>query len=67
MVYKGSEFYIRSIKSWLEDVKSSTYADIGIENNDKDSTFKVVDNVRISNVKTFLHKVTLQIGLKKFL
>ena len=65
-VHKGSEFYNRSIKSWLEDVKSSTYIEIGIENNDKDSTFKVVENVRISNIKTFLHNVTLQIDLKKF-
>ena len=47
----------------MEDVQSSTYIEIGIENNDKDPTFKVVENVRISNIKTFLHNVTLQIDL----
>ena len=30
------------------DVKSSTYIDFGIENNDEDSKFEVGDGVRIS-------------------
>ena len=50
-------------------VKSRTYIDIGIENNDKKSKFKVGDYVRISKkyIKIFLQKVTLQISLKKCL
>ena len=33
------------------------YADVGIENNDKDPKFKVVDNVRISKYKYIFAKV----------
>ena len=49
------------------DVKSSTHFDFNLEFNDKDLKCKAGDHVRISNYKTILHKVTLQIGLKKFL
>ena len=34
------------------------------EFNDKNPKFKISDNVRISNIKMFLQKVTFQIGLK---
>ena len=33
------------------DVKSSTYIDYGVEYNDKDPKFKVVDHVRTSKYK----------------
>ena len=49
------------------DVKSSTRFDFNVEYNDKDLKFKAGDHVTISNYKTILQKVTLQIGLKKFL
>ena len=39
------------------DVKSNTYIDFGVENNDKDSKFKVVDHVRISKYKNVFPKV----------
>ena len=49
------------------EVKSSTYTDFGIENNEKAPKFKVGDNVRISNIKRVLQKVILPIRLKKTL
>ena len=36
------------------DVKSSTYTDFDIENNDKDPNFKVGDHVRIFGQKRLL-------------
>ena len=45
----------------------STYIDFNKENNDKDSEFKLVVLLGYQNIKTFLLKVALQIGLKKFL
>ena len=45
----------------------STYIDFNKENNDKDSEFKLVILLGYQNIKTFLLKVALQIGLKKFL
>ena len=52
------------IKMKPTDVKLSTYIDFNVENNDKYPKLEVGDHIRIS--KTFLQKVTLQIGLKKF-
>ena len=50
------------------DVKSSIYVDFIKENNDKDPKFKIGYIVRISKYKNIVvQKVTLQIGLKKFL
>ena len=46
------------------DVKQSTYIDFGKKNNKEGPKFKVGDNIRISNIKTFLQKVTFQIDLK---
>ena len=43
------------------DVKSNTYISSSKEMNNKKSKFK------IQNIKTFLQKVTLQIGQKTFL
>ena len=53
--YKNT--YHNTIKMKPLDVKSNTYIDFGVENNDKDSKFKVEDHV------TFLKKLTLQIFL----
>ena len=50
------------------DVKSSIYIDFIKENIDKDPKFKIGYIVRISKYKNIVvQKVTLQIGLKKFL
>ena len=38
------------------DVKSSTYIDFGIENNEKDPKFQVGDQVRISKYKNIFAK-----------
>ena len=46
------------------DLKSSTYIDSNKEHKDKDPKFKII---KYQNIKIFLQKVTLQIGLKKFL
>ena len=48
------------------DVVPSTDIDFNAENNDKDPKFEVGDHEKYQNIKTFLQKVTLQIGLKKF-
>ena len=49
------------------DVKSNTYIDSSKEINNKDPKFKIGDIVRISKYKNIFAKLTLQIGLKKFL
>ena len=38
-----------------------------VVNNDKDPKYNVGHYVMISNIKTFLQKATIQIGLKNFL
>ena len=49
-------------------VKSSTYIDFGVEDNDKDPKFEVVNHARISKYKNIIAKfVTFRIGVKKFL
>ena len=40
----------------LVDVKSKTYIDFGIANNDKCPTFKIDDHLRMSNYKKILAK-----------
>ena len=45
------------------DVKTSTYIDFGVQNNDKD--LNLVTMYEYQNIKTFLQKVTLQVGQKK--
>ena len=59
--------YHRTIKMKPIDVKVNTYINIDKKINDKDPKFKVGDNARYQNRITFLLKVILQIGLKKFL
>ena len=48
------------------DVKSSTYIVSSKEINNKDFKFKLAILLEYQNIKIFLQKVTLQVGLKKF-
>ena len=48
-------------------LKSNTYIDLDLENNDKDPKFKAGENVRISKYKNIFENVINQIGKKKFL
>ena len=59
--------YHTTIKMNVVDVMSSTCIDIHKENDKEDSKFEIDDHVRILIKKTFLQKVTLQIGLRTFL
>ena len=49
------------------DLKSSTYIDLGKENNEKKLNLMEVTKQEYQNIKIFLQKVTFQNGLKKFL
>ena len=49
IVNKYNNTYHSTIKVKPVDVKSSTYTDFGIEDNEKYPKLKVVDPVRISN------------------
>ena len=60
IVTKYNNTYHGTIKMKPIDVKLKTYIDSSKETNDKDPKFK------IKNIKLFLQKVTLQIGLNKF-
>ena len=60
-VNKGSKFYNRLMKSWLEKikiihVKDNTYIDFNKKINNKDPKFKICDHVRISKYKTIFAK-----------
>ena len=50
--YKNT--YQRTFKVKHVDVKSSTYIDFGVKNNEKDPKFKVQEHVSISNIKELL-------------
>ena len=63
--YKNT--YNKTIKMKSSGLKSSTYVDIGTENNEEDPKFKFGDHVRISKYKYISQKVALKIGLKRFL
>ena len=56
MVEEYNNKYYRTIKVKPDDVKSSTYFDFGVENNEKDSKTRVGDIIRISKCKTFFKK-----------
>ena len=58
---------VDKIKQKLIDVKSSTYIDLGLRNNETNSNLEVGDHVRISKHNNIYAKVTLDIGLNKFL
>ena len=51
IVNKYSNAYHRTLKMKPIDVKTTTYIDSDIEDNDKDPKFKVGDHVRISKLK----------------
>ena len=46
------------------DVKSSTYIDFGVKNNDNDPKFKVGDLARISKYRNICKKVMFRIAQK---
>ena len=56
IVNEYNNTYHSTIKMKLPDVKSSTYIDFNVENNDKDPKFKVGDDVRILRYKIILAK-----------
>ena len=59
------------MRQWMNTTthhRTNTMKTVFNKNNDKKSPkFKVGDNVRISQIKTFLQKAMFQIGLNKFL
>ena len=68
IVNKYNNTYHSTIKMKPVDLKSNTYIESSQEINNKDPIFKTGDTVRIlSKYEHILQKVTLQIGLKKFL
>ena len=67
IVNEYSNTYHNKIKMKPVDVKSRTYIDFNKEMNKEGPKLEVGDHVRISKYKTFLQKVTLHIGQKKFL
>ena len=54
IAYQCNNTYHKTIKMKPIDVKSSTYIDFGMENNNKDSKVKVGDHLRI---KKLLQKI----------
>ena len=67
IVNKYSNTYLSTIKMKLFDVKSNTYTNFNKEISDKNPKLKLVIILEYQNVKMFLQKVMLQIGLKKIL
>ena len=66
LVNKYNNTYHGTIKMKPVDVKSNTYIDSSKESNNKDP-LKLVILLEYQKIKIYLQKVTLQIGLKKFL
>ena len=56
IVNEYNNSYHSTIKLKLIAVKSSTYIDFDIENNDKDPKFEVSDHVRISKYQNIFAK-----------
>ena len=67
IVNKYNNTYHSTIKMKPVDVKSKIYIDPSKKINDKDLDLKLVILLEYQNIKIFLQKVTLQIGLRKFL
>ena len=65
IVKKYNNTYHNSIKMKPIDVKSNSYIDSSKEFHDKNS--KLVIMLEYQNIRMLFQKVTLQIGLKKFL
>ena len=66
IIDKFNNTYHSIMKMKSADVKSSTYIDFNVEKKMKILHLKFVIMQQYQNTKTFLKKVTLQIGLKKF-
>ena len=69
-VNKYNNTYHSTVKMKPADLKSSIYFDSNKKNNETVSKFKVPKLVVVlehQNIKTYLQKVILEIGLKKFL
>ena len=66
IVNKYNNTYHTAIKMKSVDVKPSISIDVNKAINDKDPKFKLVIFLEYQNIKIFLQKVTLHIGLKKF-
>ena len=62
IVNEYNDTYLSKMKMKPFNVNCSTYIDFGIENNDKDSKFKVSIMWGYRNIKMFSQKVSLQIG-----
>ena len=56
IVNEYNNSYHSTIKMKLIAVKSSTYIDFDVENNDKDPKFEVSDHVRISKYQNIFAK-----------
>ena len=56
IVNENNNSYHSTIKLKLIAVKSSTYIDFDVENNDKDPKFEVSDHVRISKYQNIFTK-----------
>ena len=67
LVNKSNNTYHSTINLKPADVKDNAYINCTKKSHNKDPKFKVGDHARVSKYKTFLQKVTSQIGLKKFL
>ena len=67
IVNKYNNTYHSTIKMKPVDVKLSTHIDFDKKNNKKILNLKLVTMQEYQNIKIFLQKVTLKIGLKKFL
>ena len=67
IVNKYNNTVHRTIKMRPIDITDDSYVEYDENPNKKDLKFNIGYHVRISNMKTFLLKDILQIGLKKFL
>ena len=67
IVNKYYNTYHSTIKMKPVDIKSNTYINFSKEINDEDPKFKIGILLEYQNIKIFLQKATLLIGLKKLL
>ena len=67
IVNKYNNTYHSAIKMKPANVKINTYIDFDKKNIKEDLNLKLVIMLKYQNTNTFLQKVTLQIGLKRFL
>ena len=65
IVNEYNNSYHRIFKMKLVDLKSSTHTDFDLEIKIKTLNLKLVTKSEYQSTKTFLQKVTLQIGVKK--